>query len=128
MLKIYDFAIVEPLSLIYEKCLESCKYLSLWKKANVLSIHKRESRQLKKNYRPISMLPICLRSLLLDKGPFGPVSSKAIQALEVRVLLLAGSFDLELDYGFQRWAVVSVCRMFFSVFPLTKRKNKLNCS
>ena len=59
MLKICDLAIVEPLSLIYEKCLESGKYPSLWKKANVLPIHKKESRQLKKNYHPISMLPIC---------------------------------------------------------------------
>ena len=59
MLKICDLAIVEPRSLIYEKCLESGKYSSLWKKVNVLLIHKKESRQLKKNYRPISMLPIC---------------------------------------------------------------------
>ena len=59
MLKICGLAVVEPLSLIYEKCLESGKYPSLWKKANVLPIHKKESRQLKKNYRPISMLPIC---------------------------------------------------------------------
>ena len=59
MLKVCDFAIVEPLSLIYEKCFESGKYPSLWKKANVLPIHKKESCQLKKNYRPISILPIC---------------------------------------------------------------------
>ena len=59
MRKICDLAIVQPLSLIYEKCIESGKYPSLWKKANVLPIHKKESHQLKKNYRPISMLPIC---------------------------------------------------------------------
>ena len=59
MLKICDFAIVEPLSLIYEKCLESGKYSYLLKKADVLPIHKQKIRQLKKNYRPISMLPIC---------------------------------------------------------------------
>ena len=29
------------------------------KKTNVLPIHKKESRQVKKNYRPISLLPIC---------------------------------------------------------------------
>ena len=29
-----------------------------WKKANVLPVHKKESRQIKKNYRPISLLPI----------------------------------------------------------------------
>ena len=45
--------------MIYEKCIESGKYPSLWKKANVLPIHKKESRQLKKNFRPISMLPVC---------------------------------------------------------------------
>ena len=45
--------------MIYEKCLESDKYPSLWKKANVLPIHKKESRQLKKNYCPISTLPFC---------------------------------------------------------------------
>ena len=59
MLIICDLAIVEPLSLIYEKCLESGKYPSLWKKANVLPIHKKESCQLKKNYHRISVLPIC---------------------------------------------------------------------
>ena len=32
---------------------------NLWKRANVLPIHKKESRQLTKNYRPISLLPIC---------------------------------------------------------------------
>ena len=42
MLKICGFAIAEPLSLIYEKCLESANYPSLLKKANVLPIHKKE--------------------------------------------------------------------------------------
>ena len=59
ILKICDLAIVQPRSLIYKKCLGSGKYPSLWKKANVLPIHKKGSRQLKKNYRPISMLPVC---------------------------------------------------------------------
>ena len=31
----------------------------IWKKANVLPVHKKESRQIKKNYRPISLLRIC---------------------------------------------------------------------
>ena len=58
MLKICDLAIVESLSFIYEKCLESGEYPSLWKKANILPIHKKESRQFKKNYCSISILPI----------------------------------------------------------------------
>ena len=45
--------------LIYERCIESGQYPQAWKRANVLPIHKKENRQLKKNYRPISLLPIC---------------------------------------------------------------------
>ena len=58
MIKICDAEIVIPLFLIYEKCLATGKFLEIWKKANVLLIHKKESRQIKNNYRPISLLPI----------------------------------------------------------------------
>ena len=59
MIKICDTGIVKPLYLIYMKCLETGRFPSNWKKANVLPIHKKENRQIKKNYRPISLLPIC---------------------------------------------------------------------
>ena len=59
MLKICDYSIVRPLCLIYKECLGTGNFPMSWKKANVLPIHKKESRQLKKNYRPISLLPIC---------------------------------------------------------------------
>ena len=58
MIKICDHSIVRPLCLIYERCIESGQYPQAWKRANVLPVHKKESRQLKKNYRPISLLPI----------------------------------------------------------------------
>ena len=58
MLKICDGAIVFLLKLIYTNCLEKGVYLNLWEKANVLPIHKTESRQLKKNYRAISLLQV----------------------------------------------------------------------
>ena len=59
MIKICDAEIVISLCLIYEKCLATEKFLEIWKKANVLPIHKKESRQIKNNYRPISLLPVC---------------------------------------------------------------------
>ena len=61
MLKICDEAVVLPLKLIYTNCLEKGVYPNLWKKANILPIHKKESRQLTKDYRPFSFLPICAK-------------------------------------------------------------------
>ena len=59
VIKICDAEIVVPLCMIYEKCLASGKFPETWKKANVLRSHKKESRQIKNNYRPISLLSIC---------------------------------------------------------------------
>ena len=53
----YD-CLVEQLSLIYNACLETGVYPSCWKSANIIPVHKKGSRQEKKNYRPISLLPI----------------------------------------------------------------------
>ena len=58
MIKMCDTSIVEPLCLIFEKCLETGVNPSIWKKANVIPVHKKNSRQNKENYRPISLLPI----------------------------------------------------------------------
>ena len=55
---ICDDAIVEPLCMIFERCIETGIYPSSWKKANVVPIHTRGSRQCKNNYFPISLLPI----------------------------------------------------------------------
>ncbi|MCH2389802.1 MAG: hypothetical protein MK234_03870 [Nitrospinales bacterium] len=48
-----------PLKIIFEKCLETGSYPSLWKKANIQPVHKKDSRQIATNYRPISLLCIC---------------------------------------------------------------------
>lgn len=58
MIKMCDVSVVEPLCQIFEKCLEVGIYPSIWKKANIIPIHKKGSRQCKNNYRPISLLPI----------------------------------------------------------------------
>ena len=58
MIKICDLSIADPLCLIFEDCLETGMYPALWKQANVIPIHKKDSRQCKTNYRPISLLPI----------------------------------------------------------------------
>ena len=59
MLKICNTAIAEPLKLIHEKCLDTGRYPHLWKKTIIVPAHKKNSRQILKNYSPISLLPIC---------------------------------------------------------------------
>ena len=58
MVKICDDSICKLLKLIFQSCLESDKFPSEWKKANVVPIHKKGDKQILKNYRPISLLPI----------------------------------------------------------------------
>ena len=59
MLKICDVSIVKPLQLIFDKSLKEGVFPVLWKKANVTPIHKKGDKHDLKNYRPISVLPIC---------------------------------------------------------------------
>ena len=59
MLLICDDSVVLPLMIIFRTILESSTYPDQWKLANVVPIYKKEDKQLVKNYRPISLLPIC---------------------------------------------------------------------
>ena len=59
MLRICDDSTVLPLQIIFQNILETSIYPDLWKMANVTPIFKKEDKQLVKNYRPISLLPIC---------------------------------------------------------------------
>ena len=59
MLRLCDESVVLPLKLIFENILKSSTYPDIWKLANVTPIYKKNDKQVIKNYRPISLLPIC---------------------------------------------------------------------
>ena len=59
MLKLCEPAITEPLYLIFKKCFSSNTFPDVWKKANVIPVHKKGDKQEPKKYRPVSLLPIC---------------------------------------------------------------------
>ena len=61
MLKLCGEAICRPLNIIFKMCLNTGKSPSKWKKGNVVLIHKKYDKQNVKNYRPVSLLPICGR-------------------------------------------------------------------
>ena len=59
MIKMCELSIITPLTIIYKKAIQSGIYPDNWKKGNIVPIHKKDSKNLVKNYRPISLLPIC---------------------------------------------------------------------
>ena len=59
MLRIADVSLVIPLKLMFTNILRTSTYPSLWKLANVTPVHKEGDKQAVKNYRPISLLPLC---------------------------------------------------------------------
>ena len=58
MVKMCDESIAYPLKIIFETAVKSGIYPEKWKKANVVPVHKKESKNMLKNYRPISLLPV----------------------------------------------------------------------
>ena len=58
-LKICAPVVAKPLNLIFTKSLLESKFPNAWKFANVQPVHKKDSRETKSNYRPISLLPVC---------------------------------------------------------------------
>ena len=59
MVKMCDESIAYPLNIIFETALKSGSYPDKRKKANVVPVHKKESKNILKNYRSISLLPVC---------------------------------------------------------------------
>ena len=58
MIKLCDDALLLPLRLIFENCLNQGIFPDMWKKTKVSLIHKKNHKSYKENYRPISLLPI----------------------------------------------------------------------
>ena len=59
MLKIWGDSIHEPLEIISTQALLTGVFPSEWKKGNIVPVHKKSDKQNIKNYRPVSLLPIC---------------------------------------------------------------------
>ena len=57
MIKICDKSLIKPLMLIFKKSIRSSYYPNIWKKSNIIPVHKKNDKRLVNNYRPISLLP-----------------------------------------------------------------------
>ena len=56
MIKLCGRSIVYPLKLIFKASPQGGEFPDYWKKANVVPVHKKQSKNLVKNYRQISLL------------------------------------------------------------------------
>ena len=69
MIKLSDAALITPLKIIFTNCLRRGLFPETWKYANVVPVHKKNEKNVKGNYRPISLLPIfgkILEKLMYD--------------------------------------------------------------
>ena len=57
MIKLGDASLVTPLKIIFTNCLRQGVFPEIWKCANVVPVHKKNEKNVKSNYRPISLLP-----------------------------------------------------------------------
>ena len=58
MIKICDSALLKPLSIIFNYCVRTGTFPYIWKKSNVIPVHKKNDKQLINNCQPVSLLPI----------------------------------------------------------------------
>ena len=58
MIKICDKSLLKPLIILFENSIKSSCYPDIWKRSNIIPVHKKNHKQLVNNYRPISLLPI----------------------------------------------------------------------
>ena len=56
LVKVCKDQLVEPLTLLYNRSMESAVYRSYFKLAKVIALYRKKSRSLSSNYRPISLL------------------------------------------------------------------------
>ena len=75
-IKIYGQSICKPLRKIFEECLRTGTFPLEWKSGNVIKIYKKGNKQIYKNYRLASILPIFVKILerLIFKEMFSILS------------------------------------------------------
>ena len=80
-------SVILPLQIIFTNILSTSTYPDMWKIANVTPIYKKGDKQLIKNYRPISLLPVCGKILkkIIFNNLYAYLHRKS---LEVRAVFL----------------------------------------
>ena len=59
ILKLCATSISKPLHILFNNSVINECFPNEWKKANIIPVHEKGDKQIIKNYRPVSLLPIC---------------------------------------------------------------------
>ena len=59
MMKLCINTVAHLLTLICQNSIAAGTFPTQWKRANIVSIHKKNDKQIASNYRPVSLLPVC---------------------------------------------------------------------
>ena len=62
MVKIYEKSLSKPLIILLKNSTKYSYYPDIWKRSNIIPIHKKNDKQLVNDYRSIFLLPIYGRS------------------------------------------------------------------
>ena len=101
-----------PLTILFQKCITQGRWPPIWKRARVVPVHKKKSRSVVSNYRPVSLLSIVGKTFekiitdqitaflqenrLLNERQFGFRKGRSAADL---LLLLSNSWHDSLDKG-----------------------------
>ena len=58
MIKLCGKSIVKILPMIFNNCINTGTFSDIWKRPNIIAVHKKGDKQIVNNYRPVSLLPI----------------------------------------------------------------------
>ena len=58
MIQLCGDTILNPLVIIFETAMRTGVFPDIWKRCNIVPVHKKDNKTLVNNYRPISLLPI----------------------------------------------------------------------
>ena len=113
MIILCAISICKPLEIIFQNCLRSGKFPSEWKKANGVPTFKKGDKQCIKNYRPVSLLPVCGKVLISPKqSGFRPGDSCTNQLLSI-----AHEIHLAFDDGHEvRGVFLDISKVFDRVW------------
>ena len=59
MIKLCTNSVAHPLILIFQNSMAVGTFATQWKRANIVSIHMKNNKQIVSNYQPVSLLPMC---------------------------------------------------------------------